>query len=190
MPMYVYQESIYEKSINSPEFDKRDLIDLLRLTSRLQKPENLAQEKVREFFVQKGLFYQPLSESGQVSDGVTEQIISGLNELLKKKDFYDEKSFKEIEYGSEAARLISEGPSKLEEADLASLNRLLLEAAFPQSIAKSWIIAMVADASGRGDSYVLMYTKEFDAYRPFIHYEYRLVEKNSNLTLFRIGKEK
>jgi LPS export ABC transporter protein LptC len=65
------------------------------------------------------------------------QIANALNDLLKKPDLYREKDFHGLALSPEAQDLLKLDRKALAEGQLARLNRLLLEAAFPREIAKS-----------------------------------------------------
>src|SRR5262249_35271711 len=58
-----------------------------------------------------------------------------LNRLLADRTLYDEAAWREVDAGKEAGELIEKGIDRLTAEELARLNRLLLEAGFPNEIA-------------------------------------------------------
>jgi ABC-type transport system involved in multi-copper enzyme maturation permease subunit len=59
-----------------------------------------------------------------------------LNELLKKADFFDADAWKDVKLPNEAQKLLEQGLDKLPADELARFNRLALQSAFPDEIAK------------------------------------------------------
>ncbi|HEV3341585.1 MAG TPA: ABC transporter permease, partial [Pirellulales bacterium] len=60
-----------------------------------------------------------------------------LNDVISSRKLYDEAAWTGINLSQEARDLVGEGVDRLDEEDLARLNRLLLEAAYPNEIAAS-----------------------------------------------------
>ena len=54
-------------------------------------------------------------------------MIDALNELLKKRDLYQQQDWENVLLGSESRELLNQGVDKLSDDDLARLNRLLIE---------------------------------------------------------------
>jgi len=61
-------------------------------------------------------------------------VIKVLNGLLKKKEFYDEASWKNVTLDGNAQKLLAKRSGDIQPAETIQLNRMLLQAAFPQSI--------------------------------------------------------
>ncbi len=72
-----------------------------------------------------------------VPNPLKHRLVSELNGLLKRRDFYERRTWEALDIGSEAAELFGRGLSKLPAARVVRLNRLLLEAGFPTQVAKS-----------------------------------------------------
>jgi hypothetical protein len=66
---------------------------------------------------------------------VVNELRDELNELIEDATFYDSAAWRGIDLNQEAQGLLKTPPAKLPADDLARLNRLLLEAAFPEEIA-------------------------------------------------------
>ena len=84
-----------------------------------------AQKAIRKAAQGKGL-----DEAGK------KRVVDALNETLKGRDFYAEEAFKIVVLSDEAKELLKGDPRALSEADVRRLNRLLLEASYPDQIAK------------------------------------------------------
>ncbi|MEI7635328.1 MAG: hypothetical protein WCK47_13730 [bacterium] len=65
------------------------------------------------------------------------EIIGVLNELLRRRDFYDAQAWAGKPLASEAGQLLNQGVNNLDTDALIRLNRLLLQAAMPTVIADS-----------------------------------------------------
>jgi len=72
-----------------------------------------------------------------VPNPLKHRLVGELNGLLKRRDFYERRTWEGVDIGSEAAELYGRGLSKLPAARVVRLNRLLLAAAFPKQVAKS-----------------------------------------------------
>lgn len=64
-------------------------------------------------------------------------LVNALNEMLGRRDFYQEDYFRDIELAGEAKDLLGGGRNDLSAEEARRLNRLLLEASYPQEIAGS-----------------------------------------------------
>lgn len=67
---------------------------------------------------------------------VREELRETLNELITRRDFYDAAAWNKITLSLEARNLLARGVEKLDEVELARFNRLALEAAFPDELAR------------------------------------------------------
>jgi hypothetical protein len=65
-------------------------------------------------------------------------LVTALNDLLKRQDFYREEYFKDIQLNSEARELLEQSQQGLSPNDTQRLNRLLLETSYPQQIVQSY----------------------------------------------------
>jgi hypothetical protein len=65
-------------------------------------------------------------------------LVEALNNLLKHQDFYQEKYFQDINLTSEAKELLEQSQQGLSHEETQRLNRLLLEASYPEEIAQSY----------------------------------------------------
>ncbi|NIP86693.1 MAG: ABC transporter permease subunit [Planctomycetales bacterium] len=65
------------------------------------------------------------------------ELLNNLNELLDRRDFYDQPSWQNVTLSEEAQQLLARGVANLPDTELRRLNRLLLEAAYRDLIAVS-----------------------------------------------------
>jgi hypothetical protein len=93
-------------------------------------------------------------------------LAKALNEVLSGPSIYDRERFRGIVLRPETKQLLERNPSGYQ---LARLNKLLLEDAYPSELAKSsltgWVVkdgAMASTGAGRG---VIYTTKDFNRYR-------------------------
>lgn len=78
-------------------------------------------------------------------DGFRQRFLDALNSILKRKEYYDKDAWKDILFGQRGLsvlnipeqQLLKRGPNQLSEAELMRLNRLLMEEAFPNLIART-----------------------------------------------------
>jgi WD40 repeat protein/energy-coupling factor transporter ATP-binding protein EcfA2 len=64
------------------------------------------------------------------------QVVQLFNGILKQRDFYQPDSFRGIPFSGEVQELLAADQKTLSDEQIQKLNRLLLEASFPQDIAK------------------------------------------------------
>ena len=93
-------------------------------------------------------------------------VVKGLNQILGGPSIYDKARFRAVVLRPETEQLLRQNPRGQQ---LARLNKLLLEDAYPAEVAKSaatgWIVkegAMVSTGSGRG---VIYTAQDFNRYR-------------------------
>ena len=67
----------------------------------------------------------------------TDSVRGALNEVLKQSDFYQEESFARLELSGEARTLLSRKRANLSDREVEQLNRLLLEASYPDDLEPS-----------------------------------------------------
>lgn len=63
--------------------------------------------------------------------------VDAFNNILKRREFYQAQGFEKVTVPGEAQRLLSRGQENLSDTEIQKLNRLLLEASYPQEIAKN-----------------------------------------------------
>ncbi len=106
------------------------------------------------------------SPSAPNAKAVISALVKELNQIISGPPIYDKTRFAAIAPGPETAQLLKQSPSGQE---LARLNKLLLEAAYPEELAKSvstgWIVkdgAMASTGAGRG---VIYTAKDYGRFR-------------------------
>lgn len=85
--------------------------------------------EVREFFATMGTDQAP-------GENLKNDIIKQLNGALEQPNLYDAAAWQGIPIGAEAQALLRGNPRALSRRDVIRLNRLLLEAAYPEAIVK------------------------------------------------------
>ncbi|MDQ3802657.1 MAG: hypothetical protein M3416_02220 [Acidobacteriota bacterium] len=130
------------KENGSPLFSPGDVIDWAGLCAKLSSEAQgalpgpaprileLLPLDVRRFILETG----QKSDSEQISKA---DLIQAFNGVLGSRDFHLTKGFERIIAKGEAQVLLKQGHENLSDAEVAKLNRLLLEAYYPQEIAKS-----------------------------------------------------
>lgn len=78
-----------------------------------------------------------VAQTSEMRETFKFRLVEALNDLLKRQDFYQEKYFRDIHLASEARELLEQRQSSLSHREMPRLNRLLLEASYPQEIAQS-----------------------------------------------------
>jgi ABC-type transport system involved in multi-copper enzyme maturation permease subunit len=73
----------------------------------------------------------------QVTFESSTAVVAELNRIIGDRGLYDEAAWQSLKLSKEATELLERGVTKLSDDDVAALNRLLLEAAFPAEIAHS-----------------------------------------------------
>ena len=106
------------------------------------------------------------SASSANAKAVISALVKDLNQLISGPSIYDKARFTNVVLRPETAQLLKQNPDGQQ---LARLNKLLLEDAYPAELAKSyltgWIVkdgAMASTGSGRG---VIYTTKDYSRYR-------------------------
>jgi WD40 repeat protein/energy-coupling factor transporter ATP-binding protein EcfA2 len=74
-----------------------------------------------------------VSQEGDIKD--RSKIVQAFNGILKLRDFYRVDDFRGVPFSSEVRELLARDQDSLTEREVQKLNRLLLEASFPQEIA-------------------------------------------------------
>lgn len=73
---------------------------------------------------------------GRVSLAGIGALRNGLNDIIKRRDFFEPALWSDASLPKEAKDLLARGPDKLSQLEVARMNRLLIEAAFPNDF--SW----------------------------------------------------
>ena len=79
-----------------------------------------------------------LHAMGELEKRIRESIADMFNRLLPRRDLYEPEAWDGVELGDEASMLLDRGIGGLGQSDIARLNRLLIEAAFPFLEADLW----------------------------------------------------
>ena len=120
-----------------------DLIDPAGFCQKLRepKPERAAvAESVRERIPSDAQQVVRQSESGvPLSTAESEQLADGLNRLLHLKQLYDADSMTELPLENEARRLLKGPREELSLIETQRVNRLVLEAAWPEHFKKVYL---------------------------------------------------
>ena len=69
--------------------------------------------------------------------GRKSEVAEALRDILKRRDFYQEADFSRVDLPAEAEEPLKRGRDALSDKEVRRLNRLLLEASYPQEMAKS-----------------------------------------------------
>jgi hypothetical protein len=100
------------------------------------------------------------------TDAVSAELVKNLNTIIASGPIYDKARFKKVKLRPATEELLRQSPHG---TDLVRLNRMLLEDAFPEALAKSaspgWIVkdgAMASTGAGRG---VIYTAKDYSHYR-------------------------
>jgi hypothetical protein len=139
-------------------FSTNDIVDLTGLTKKISEKSDAVAALIAERY----------EDTAGTKDAkqATSTLVRNLNRLCAEGAFYDANRFRDVRLRPETEALRARNPQGLE---LARLNRLLLEDAFPRELARSpaasWIVkdgAMASTGAGRG---VIYTTKDFTRYR-------------------------
>ena len=79
-----------------------------------------------------------LPENNELSKKDKKTILNALNELIKRKDFYDKSVFGGIALSEDGKKLLSKTIEGLSDDEIEHFNRLILEAIFSEDIAKTY----------------------------------------------------
>lgn len=102
---------------------------------KLRDADDSLSKYIREQFSSKTQeMLEAYNDSYPPSNTLQNALIDELNQLLKSKSFYKEELFANVDLTKETKKLLSK---KLQGREITRLNRLLIENAFPNEIAKS-----------------------------------------------------
>lgn len=79
---------------------------------------------------------EQIAQLPRVSDEQRHRLVADLNAMLTETALYDEESFSEVTLNEQASGLLESRLEELDTAELARLNRLLIEAQFPDHLRK------------------------------------------------------
>lgn len=116
---------------------EEDVLSWKRLTAFIKSetpPDNLAVRRVWERLAGK---LEEIKPGKTPLKRNMPEIVGAVNELLRARDFHEEKAWAGIAIPAEAKTLLDRGVATLTQDEVIRVNRLLLEAAMPQTIAPS-----------------------------------------------------
>src|SRR5208337_3144858 len=87
--------------------------------------------KLLEFVERRKQALPDLHAMDELEKRIRESIADMFNRLLPRRDLYEPEAWDGVELGDEASMLLDRGIGGLGQSDVARLNRLLIEAAFP-----------------------------------------------------------
>ena len=135
----------YDRPIPPPPyhllFDEGDLKDAASLIRRLQDAGDPLSEHLRDLFSEEGR--RMLGEARDLevpSEWHLRTLVDELNRLLEGEILYQAGRFDRVGLAENTSRLVGEG---VRGRDLVRLNRLLLEQAYPDELAKSFALYRV-----------------------------------------------
>jgi ABC-type transport system involved in multi-copper enzyme maturation permease subunit len=126
-------------------FTRDDLLDATALYARLQADDSAehpnAGKRIWSLIDEqtKTELAEVVAESESMAFGnpLATRLSGMLNRLLSRRDLYHEQAWSQVRLDSEAKDLLADGTAELSEEQLARLNRLLIESAYPLQIAPS-----------------------------------------------------
>ena len=137
-----YDRPIAQPSVLSvSQFRSQDFKDAQGLATKLRDARDPVAQYLRAHFSpETQQLLEDYDGSSVPSDELVGALASELNRVLTDEEFYDQSRFTAIPLPDEAQALIGHNP---QDQHLVRLNRLLLEAAYPDEIAKSYAIYIV-----------------------------------------------
>jgi hypothetical protein len=126
-------------------FASDDLLDAAALYSKLQNDAQATRSNPGRHIWSlvddstKAELAQTVAESESMAFGnpLATRLSGMLNRLLLRRELYNAEAWSNVRLESEAHELLAIDPSQLSEEQLARLNRLLIESAYPLEIAPS-----------------------------------------------------
>lgn len=113
--------------------DESEILDWDAFLESLEEPRDKEREHLWDFLdteCQRQLNHQ------QIDVKFRYLFINDFNSILKQKTFYDEEIFNSVELNDEIKSYLNKGMNQLVRYEVQKLNRLLLEAMYPQIIKK------------------------------------------------------
>jgi len=132
------EDSAEEKSDGDPALEIVHLQAAKWLWPQFDAETRTAVEREASLAVEqvKASLEVPPGERDLVTPGLRDELTAQINAALDKSGLYEEQFFSEVRLEDEAERLLGREWSELTEQEKQRLNRLLLEAAFPDSLGK------------------------------------------------------
>ncbi|HEY2971779.1 MAG TPA: WD40 repeat domain-containing protein [Pyrinomonadaceae bacterium] len=129
------------KENGSSQFKMTEAIDWQSLCSRLsaearEQSHNPGGRVLEVLPVEKRDVILKVARGRTVEEGKSD-FVQTFNEVLKQRNFYQARDFERIQIKGDAKVLLSRGQNNLSDLEIEKLNRLILEAAYPQEIAKN-----------------------------------------------------
>lgn len=115
-----------------------DILDWQKLISCFKENNSCSIVKVKKHLNKscKAIIDDITSEK-ELDEKSMHLIINGLNEISKKRDFFEEEFLDDIEICNETKMLLESGIDYMQDSQVMRLNRLLLEAIFDGAVKKS-----------------------------------------------------
>lgn len=113
--------------------DESEILDWDAFLNSLEEPRDKEREHLWDFLDTE---CQRQINHHQIDVKSRYLFINDLNSILKKKNFYDEEIFNSIEFNDEIKSYLKKGINQLVRYEIQKLNRLLLEAMYPDIIRK------------------------------------------------------
>ncbi len=127
-------------------FDEDDLKEPAALIRKLRDPHDPLSWHLRDRFSEDGRrMLEEQRDSGSPSEEHRKALVIELNRLLEGESLYDERRFDLVTLAEGTHRLLDQS---LQGRDLIRLNRLLLEQAYPEELAKSFALYRVGPGGG------------------------------------------
>ena len=113
--------------------EESEILDWDAFLKSLEEPRDKAREHLWDFLdteCQRQINYRQIDVKSRYL------FINDFNSILKNKNFYDKEAFKNAELSDEIKFFLNRGINQLVRYEIQKLNRLLLEAMYPQIIKK------------------------------------------------------
>jgi len=119
-------------------FNSDEILNWKALLNALKNDKDPAIGRIMEFLDSKGKkVIEDWDFGKKLSWPSRDSIISALNGILKRRDFYDKDIFGNLKLEKNAKKLLERGIDKLNTDSLRILNRLLIESVFPGVVARA-----------------------------------------------------
>ena len=134
-------ELLWEKELGSSLLIVSDVLDWAGLCAQLSQAESEQKpgphRRIWELLSPEARSMVQLGQQAGGPDKAKQaDIVDALNRVLKKRDFYRPADFQDVPLPDAAKELLKQDRDALSYDDSQKLNRLLLEAAWPQALAK------------------------------------------------------
>ncbi|MBI4557475.1 MAG: phospho-N-acetylmuramoyl-pentapeptide-transferase [Candidatus Hydrogenedentes bacterium] len=129
-------------TVGAREFGTGDVVNWSAFTDSLKRAASSETSEPDQIFwkalpgnVQEQVLVA--STGNDLDVAVRAELIESINEVLKLRDIFGEKVWREANLNGEAHSLLANGVSGLKAREIVRLNRLVLETAFPDAIVRS-----------------------------------------------------